>query len=361
MASHSAVVSVAARAPLEIVHAPTVEPTGREVQLRVEWTASTPLDLHQADGGLLVTHPQVMGTGGLAGTVLKTGPEVKSLQPGDQVFGFAFSAPAHKAHQTIATVPETSLGSVPPGFSMQEAVTLPANTVTVFNTVTADLGLPLAWPVPDLAQTPNPHAETPVLVWGGASSCGQYALQILRRWGYANLLTTASPRHHAYLERIGARYTFDYHDADVVAQIRAVAPDLRYAMDCIGSQAGSLGPLSQLVTAQGARVAVLLPVILKAATASEAPVYSMDASTSAVWADGVHVRGVRTHLYETNAFFKEHLQPTIVPYLLAAGIVQPNRQRVVEGATLLERAHHALDLLRQRELSGERLVWRVED
>ncbi|EPE06758.1 zinc-binding dehydrogenase [Ophiostoma piceae UAMH 11346] len=360
MSTHPAVVTVAARAPLEIARVPTIEPTGRQLQIRVEWTASTPLDLHQADGGLLVTHPQVMGSG-LAGTVLKTGPDVKYFAAGDAVFGFSFATPEQKAHQTIATVPETTMGKIPSGFTMQEAVTLPNNTVTVFHTVTKDLELPLAWPVPYLVQTPNKHADTPILIWGGASSCGQYALQILRHWGYTNLLTTASTHHHAYLKRIGARHTFDYRDADVVSLVKATAPGLRYVIDCIGSQSGSLAPLAQIVDAKGARVAVLLPVILKDATATDAPEYSMDALASAAWADGVDVRGVRTHFYEDNAFFKETLQSTIVPTLLAAGVVKPNKQKIVEGATLLERAQNALDQLRQKDPSGERLVWRVAE
>jgi hypothetical protein len=45
--------------------------------------------------------------------------------------------------------------------------------------------------------------------------------------------------------------------------------------------------------------------------------------------------------------------------LLAEGIVKPNRYRVIEGETLLERAQIALDTLRRKEVSGERLVWRV--
>lgn len=52
--------------------------------MRVEWTASTPLDLHQADGGLLVNHPQVLGDG-TAGTVVKVGLGVKRLEVGDKV------------------------------------------------------------------------------------------------------------------------------------------------------------------------------------------------------------------------------------------------------------------------------------
>lgn len=60
-----------------------------------------------------------------------------------------------------------------------------------------------------------------------------------------------------------------------------------------------------------------------------------------------------------NEFFKERLQPEILPALLAEGIIKPNNQRVVEGATMVERAQNALDLLRNKAVSGERLVWRV--
>ena len=50
-----------------------------------------------------------------------------------------------------------------------------------------------------------------------------------------------------------------------------------------------------------------------------------------------------------------------MPKLLAEGIVKPNKQRIVEGQTLLERAEGAMTLLRRKEVSGERLVWRVSE
>ena len=43
-----------------------------------------------------------------------------------------------------------------------------------------------------------------------------------------------------------------------------------------------------------------------------------------------------------------------MPTLLAQGVVRPNRRKIVEGATLLERAQKALDILRRKEVSGER-------
>jgi NADPH:quinone reductase-like Zn-dependent oxidoreductase len=82
---HSAVVTATNGGPLEIMQVPTIDPADGEVQVRVEWTASTPLDLHQNDGGLLVKRPQVLGDG-TAGTVVKTGPGVKRLQVGDEVY-----------------------------------------------------------------------------------------------------------------------------------------------------------------------------------------------------------------------------------------------------------------------------------
>lgn len=47
--------------------------------------------------------------------------------------------------------------------------------------------------------------------------------------------------------------------------------------------------------------------------------------------------------------------------LLREGIVTPQRQKIVEGDTLLERAQKALDMLRRKEVSMERLVWRVSE
>lgn len=62
-----------------------------------------------------------------------------------------------------------------------------------------------------------------------------------------------------------------------------------------------------------------------------------------------------------NEFFKKHLQPDIMYTLLKDGVVTPQKQRMVEGATLLERAQKAMDMLRSKEASMERLVWKVSE
>ena len=57
----------------------------------------------------------------------------------------------------------------------------------------------------------------------------------------------------------------------------------------------------------------------------------------------------------------KHLQTDIMPAMLISGALKPNRIMIVEGDTLLERAEKALDLLRRKVPSGERLVWRVAE
>lgn len=172
----------------------------------------------------------------------------------------------------------------------------------MFHTVTADLSLPLIWP---RSPAPEPlHANAPILIWGGASSCGQYALQILTHWGYRNLLTTASPSNHSYLRSLGASQVFDYRDPRVAILILEAAAGLRgkngptvpFVIDCIGSKPGSLVHIAKIAQ-RGTRVAVLLPVILKDATDEEAPEYTFDVDSSAQWAEGVEIRGTRTHFY----------------------------------------------------------------
>lgn len=108
---HTAVVTAAVRGLLETRQVPTITPGAGEVRVRVNWTASTPLDLHQNDGGLMVAHPQVLGDG-LAGTVVELGPESKRLKVGDSVFGFCWREQKEKAHQEFVTAPEYLFGKV---------------------------------------------------------------------------------------------------------------------------------------------------------------------------------------------------------------------------------------------------------
>lgn len=117
MSTHAAVATVGIKAPLAVIQVPTITPKQDQVRVRVEWTASTPLDLHQNDGGLLVSHPQVLGDG-TAGTVVEIGPDTKRLNVGDKVFGFTWRSQAEKAHQEFCTAEEWQFAKVSHHYSL---------------------------------------------------------------------------------------------------------------------------------------------------------------------------------------------------------------------------------------------------
>ncbi|KIW68741.1 hypothetical protein PV04_04665 [Phialophora macrospora] len=365
MAFHPAIVTVGPGLPLETHQVPTPTPAGNEIRVRALWTASTPLDLHQADGGLLVQHPQVLGDG-IAGVVVEVGPDATKYKPRDLVFGFSWRNQAEKAHQEYIVAPEFLFGRLPSNVTMQQAVTLPNNFVTAWHTLTEDFGFELPWPKPD-GYLPTEHGHW-ILIWGGSSSVGQFALQILKHYGYTNVITTASKVHHEKLHRYGAAKCFDYRDADVEDELAtfvgspnsAAGDSIAFILDCIGSLMGSVLPVSRIVK-PGAKVAILLPVIVKDAAKGVAPVYEMDVLNAADWPAGVEPVGVRTHFYLDNAFLKDKLQSEIMPSLLETGIIEPNDQLIVEGGTMLERAEKALTLLRDKKVSAKRVVWRVAD
>ncbi|ETI24718.1 hypothetical protein G647_04087 [Cladophialophora carrionii CBS 160.54] len=379
MATHPAVVTVGPGLPLEILQVPTPTPTGNEIRVRALWTASTPLDLHQADGGLLVQHPQLLGDG-VAGRVVEVGPLATKYQPGDLVFGFTWRNQAEKAHQEYVVAPEFLFGKLPRNFTMQQAVTLPNNFVTAWHTLTKEFGFDLPWPKPDGYLPEQEERDAGILIWGGSSSVGQFALQILKHYGYRRVITTASRTHHEKLHhRYGAARCFDYRDPDVERDIISfVEPHecattadpiakngIAYILDCIGSLQGSVLPVSRIArltaTPRGTKVAILLPIIVKDPSPGIKPVYEMDVLAAADWPVGVEAVGVRTHFYLDDAALKDKLQSEIMPSVLERGIVEPNEQLIVEGATMLERAEKALTLLRDKKVSGERLVWRVAD
>ncbi|KAF4554193.1 Zinc-binding dehydrogenase-like protein 18 [Elsinoe fawcettii] len=355
MTGHSAIATVAKRTPLIIIKVPTVAPRDDEVLVKNEYTTMGPLELHQGDGGLLVKHPQILGDA-VSGTVIAVGSSVSSLSVGDKVFGFTGLGPKEKAYQTCVTAQATKFGKLPHNISQQEAATMPTNLVTAFHTIVTDLGLSLPWPKPEGY---TPEDNRPILVWGASSSVGQYCIQVLKYYGYIKVLAVASKRQHQYLKSLGAIKTFDYSEDDVVSQLKALG-SLPYIIDCIGSQDKSLALIAQIAQS-GAKVAIMLPVIVRDATETEEPIYEMDVQKAASWSEGVDARGVRTHFWQQNEFHARNLQSVIVPKLVAEGIIRPNRIREIEGENMLERAEKALSLLRNRVVRGEKLVFALDD
>lgn len=175
-------------------------------------------------------------------------------------------------------------------------MTLPNNFVTLFHAFTADLGLETPWPKAN-GYVPK-HADSPILIWGGSSSVGQFAIQVLRYYGCSNILVTASRKNYDQLRGLGATELFDYNDPGVVALMTRSrsASGISFILDCIGSKFASIAPISQIAK-RGTKVAILLPVIIRDSSETGLPIHEMEVQAVADWKEGVDARGVRTHFY----------------------------------------------------------------
>ncbi|KAL3443598.1 chaperonin 10-like protein [Aspergillus insuetus] len=210
--------------PLSVEQRPTPESGPNEILIEVKAVALNPCDYYQRDFGFppVPTYPAVLGSD-TAGVVAKVGSNVTTAPPlGTRVIAFASSfyqngSPDHGAFQQFALAQAESVVPLPDELSFEEGAVFPMGVLTALTAWTT-IGIPL-----DTRYTPGDKQA--ILIWGGASSVGSFAVQSARLIGFT-VYTTASPKHHEYLKELGAHAVFDYKASDVVEQIvRAVKQD----------------------------------------------------------------------------------------------------------------------------------------
>jgi hypothetical protein len=185
--------------------------------------------------------------------------------------------------------------------SLAAAATLPTNFTTAFYTLSDKLDLSLPWPRPKGFSSKDQN--TPILIWGAGSSVGQFAIQILRYWGYTNVIATASPKHHQKIKDYGAKHVIDYNAPDAVDSIVRIlateSPSVRVrAFDCVASKFGSLQHIAKIASLPGSIVAAVLPVVVRAPSDKEGIHLSPDVAGEAPWASDVQVHSVISYAYE---------------------------------------------------------------
>ncbi|KAI8205651.1 Zinc-type alcohol dehydrogenase-like protein [Colletotrichum sp. SAR 10_86] len=194
---------------------------------------------------------------------------------------------------------------VPKNISLEEAATLPLASMTSW----------LALFSKDCLAIPRDGGkDTSVLIWGGSSSVGLYAIQIAALHGF-KVITTCSPRHFDLVKSLGAKHALDYHDDNVVESIKQAAPGLKYVFDTIGNKSSS-GLASRAIDERGGG---------GLCTAHEAD-----------------------HQLGTEFFEK-------LPGWVEEGKIKPNKPKVIPSG--LERVHKGFQEYRDGNISATKLVY----
>lgn len=91
-----------------------------------------------------------------------------------------------------------------------------------------------------------------VLVWGGSAATGCMAIQLIRRSGCVPI-AACSPKNFSLVEKCGAEKAFDYHDAQCPELIRKFTGNaLDYALDCVCDDGSMQGCYAAIDRAGGA-------------------------------------------------------------------------------------------------------------
>ncbi|KAG6901423.1 hypothetical protein C0995_012134 [Termitomyces sp. Mi166 len=185
------------------------KPGPGELLVKVLATGLNPVDWKVQKYGIFVTEfPAVLGSD-VAGEVEAVGEGVTSFKKGDRVFaqGTFESDSASFQQYTLTTAATTA--KIPTKFSYEDVATIPvaltAAYVGFYNT--KPYGLELSWPTESVNQ--GKYAGKPMVVLGGASSVGQFALQLAKLSGFSPIITTASLKHTEFLKSIGATHVLD--------------------------------------------------------------------------------------------------------------------------------------------------------
>ena len=214
---HQAAILPQKGGPLSVGERHTPEPGPSEVLIEVKAVALNPVDYYQRDFGMppVPIYPAVIGSD-VAGIVAKVGSTVSTApMPGGRAIAFASSfyqngSADHGAFQKYVLAQSEGVLALPDALSFEEGAIFPLAVMTALTAWTT-VGISL-----DTKYTPQDKQA--VLIWGGASSVGTFAIQSAKSLGFT-VYATASPKHHAYLRKLGAHAVFDYKSGDVVSQI----------------------------------------------------------------------------------------------------------------------------------------------
>lgn len=207
---------------LTLVEAPVPEPGPGEVRVRIHRSGVNPTDWKTRRGtgaGEPVEPAQVPNQDG-SGVVDAVGQDVQSSLLGLRVWLWeaAHQRPRGGTAQEYAVVPARHVVPLPDvaSFDLGASLGVPFLTAHRCLTVTEDGPVRLG---------PGTLLGRMVLVAGGAGAVGNAAIQ-LARWSDATVITTVSSPEKARLAaQAGADHIIDYRRQDVVAEVRAIAPE----------------------------------------------------------------------------------------------------------------------------------------
>lgn len=146
----------------------------------------------------------------------------------------AFKLPSNILTKNLPSFPSgESFIHIPEGpvDSIESAATMPVALLTAGAILIHELRLNLVW------EPETPQIDSPILIWGGATSVGQILIQLIKKLNaFSKIIAVASKKHNQTLYKFGADFVYDYHDVDILTKIKSNHKDIKYIIDAVSSE-----------------------------------------------------------------------------------------------------------------------------
>lgn len=309
---------------LQITNHDIPEPKASQVLIRVAAAGANRLDCFQRAG----FYPPPAGASHIlglevSGVVEAVGAEVEMWRPGDCVCALLDSG----GYADYALAEACLCLPVPDPISLIDAAGLPEAAFTVWS---------MLW------QRAALHSSETLLIQGGASGVGTFAVQLARALGHAVYATAGEASKCQLIRDLGATAVFNYKTQDFVAEVLAATAGrgVDVVLDMVG---GSYLNRHLDVLAEDGRLVVI--AFLGGAT-GEMNVARLLKKRLTVTASTLRSRSV-----EFKSQIAQELRDKVWP-LLGAGLIRP----VIAGRHGFDEAAHAHSLLEQGQVAGKLLL-----
>ncbi|KAG6835562.1 hypothetical protein H0H93_016997 [Arthromyces matolae] len=313
---------------------PIPKPGHGQLLVRIEAAALNPVDWKiQKLGWFVDKYPVLIGTD-IAGVVQEVGEGAsKGFAKGDRVvFQGAWSGDM-AGFQQYALTNAVTTAKIPSHISFDEASTLPvacAAAVAGFY-LAPPSGAGLTPPFNEAGR--GKYKGKPAVILGGATSVGQFALQLAKLSGFSPIITTASPKHSDHLKTLGATHILDRRlsTESLSAEIHKITragpggpssnPNpINFVFDSVSSPTTQQTGLNLLI--EGGTLVLVLPSSLKGEPSWDVNHVEVDGkqvyTTLGIW--------TFPNTKDLGEAFYRSLEG-----LLERGDVKPNRVEVVHG------------------------------
>ncbi|KAJ8468614.1 hypothetical protein ONZ51_g9521 [Trametes cubensis] len=163
---------------------------------------------------LVSSWPYIAGSDG-SGVVVEVGTDVTNLKLGDRILfqGNSRDPLRSSTFQQYAVIDAQLTAVIPENITFEQAASIPLALTTditgLYNQSPTPQNLGLHYKPVWEPEGATAYASTPAFIVGGASSLGQYAIQLAKMAGHSPIITTASLRNEAHLISLGATHVLD--------------------------------------------------------------------------------------------------------------------------------------------------------